>query len=70
MDIERGIFMSNLKSWKGKPVWKWYHALDKNGNKVAKIFYVDGTTEIVRSPLLPWSSDKFYKSLSGLYASK
>lgn len=49
---------------------EWYSTLDKNGNKVAKIFYVDGTTEIVRSPLLPWSSDKFYKSLSGLYASK
>ena len=62
--------MSNLKTWNGKPVWKWYSTLDKNGNKVAKIFYVDGKTEIVRSLLLPWSSDKFYKSLSGLYASK
>lgn len=64
--------MSNLKTWKGKPVWKWYHTLDKNGNKVAKIFYVDGTTDIVKGGnacLLPWSSDKFYKSLSGLYAS-
>ena len=70
MDIERGIFMSNLKTQNGKPVWKWYSTLDKNGNKVAKIFYVEGTTEIVRSLLLPWSSDKFYKSLSGLYASK
>ena len=45
--------MSNLKTWNGKPVWKWYSTLDKNGNKVAKIFYVDGTTEIVRSRLLP-----------------
>ncbi|UWF83699.1 MAG: hypothetical protein [Bacteriophage sp.] len=62
--------MSSLKMWKGKAVYKWYSAMDINGNKVAKIFYVDGTTEIVRSPLLPWSSDKFYKSLSGLYASK
>lgn len=62
--------MSSLKMWKSKAVYKWYSAMDINGNKVAKIFYVDGTTEIVRSPLLPWSSDKFYKSLSGLYASK
>lgn len=62
--------MSNLKTWNGKPVWKWYSTLDKNGNKVAKIFYVDGTTEIVRSPLLPLTSDKHYKSLSGLYNSK
>ena len=62
--------MSIMSIWKGKVDYKWYSAMDKNGNKVAKLFYVDGTTEIVRSPLLPWSSDKFYKSLSGLYASK
>jgi hypothetical protein len=62
--------MSNLKTWNGKTVWKWYSTLDKNGNKVAKIFYVDGTTEITRSPLLPLTSDKHYKSLSGLYNSK
>lgn len=62
--------MSNLKTWKGKAVYKWYSAMDINGNKVAKIFYVDGTTEIVKSPLLPLTSDKHYKSLSGLYNSK
>lgn len=62
--------MSNLKTWNGKTVWKWYSTLDKNGNKVAKIFYVDGTTEITRSLLLPLTSDKHYKSLSGLYNSK
>ena len=56
--------MSILTMWKGKAVYKWYSAMDKNGNKVAKLFYVDGTTEIVKSPLLPWSSDKFYKSVS------
>ena len=64
--------MSSLKMWKGKAVYKWYSAMDINGNKVAKIFYVDGKTEIVKGGnacLLPWSSDKFYKSLSGLYAS-
>lgn len=44
--------------------------MDQNGNKVAKIFYEDGTTEITRSPMLPWTSDKFYKSLSGLYGSR
>lgn len=59
-----------LFTFEGKSVYKWHSALDKNGNKVAKLFYVGGGTEIVRSPLLPWSSDKFYKSLSGLYASK
>lgn len=59
-----------LFTFEGKSVYKWHSALDKNGNKVAKLFYVDGTTKIVRSSLLPWSSDKFYKSLSGLYASK
>ena len=62
--------MSSLKMWKGKAVYKWYSAMDINGNKVAKIFYVDVKTEIVRSPLLPLISDKFYKSLSGLYSSR
>ena len=62
--------MSSLKMWKGKAVYKWYSAMDINGNKVAKLFYVDGTTEITRSPLLPLTSDKHYKSLSGLYSSR
>lgn len=62
--------MSILTMWKVKAVYKWYSAMDKNGNKVAKLFYVDGTTEIVKSPLLPLTSDKHYKSLSGLYNSK
>lgn len=62
-DILRTLF-------NGKQYYKIYCALDKNGNKIAKVFYVDGTTEIVRDPRLPLSSDKFYKSLSGLYASK
>lgn len=30
--------MSSLKMWKGKAVYKWYSAMDINGNKVAKIF--------------------------------
>lgn len=62
--------MSIMSIWKGKVVYKWYSAMDKNGNKVAKLFYVDGTTKIVRSPLLPLTSDKHYKSLSGLYNSR
>lgn len=56
--------------WNGKPVKKWYSAMDKNGNKIGKIFYKDGSTEIVRDARLPWTSDKFYKSLGGLYSSK
>lgn len=62
-----------MKEWNGKPVKKWYSAMDRNGNKVAKIFYEDGATEIVRggnAAQLPWTSDKHYKSLSGLYGSK
>lgn len=30
--------MSILTMWKGKAVYKWYSAMDKNGNKVAKLF--------------------------------
>ena len=37
-----------MKEWNGKPVKKWNSAMDQNGNKVGKIFYEDGTTEIVR----------------------
>lgn len=59
-----------MKEWNGKPVKKWHSAMDRNGNKVAKIFYEDGTTEITKSSLLPWTSDKHYKSLSGLYGSR
>lgn len=62
-----------MKVWNGKPVKKWHSAMDQNGNKVGKIFYEDGTTEIVRggnAAQLPWINDKNYKSLSGLYGSK
>lgn len=59
-----------MTEWNGKPVIKWHSAMDKNGNKVGKIFYQDGTTEIIRDARLLWTSDKFYKSLSGLYSSK
>ena len=47
--------------------------MDINGNKIGKIFYEDGATEIVRggnASTLPWTSDKYYKSLSGLYGSR
>lgn len=59
--------------FEGKSVYKWHSALDKNGNKVAKLFYVGGGTEIVKGSrvlMLPILSDKFYHSLSGLYNSK
>ncbi|QHJ85075.1 MAG: hypothetical protein [Bacteriophage sp.] len=59
-----------MTEWNGKPVKKWHSAMDRNGNKVGKIFYEDGTTEIWRDARLPRTSDKFYKSLSGLYGSK
>ena len=50
-----------MKEWNGKLVKKWHSAMDRNGNKVGKIFYEDGTTEIVRggnAAQLPWTSDK------------
>lgn len=58
----------------GKEYIAFHAAMDKNGNKVAKVFYTDGTTEIIRDARLPLTSDltsdKFYNSLSSLYRSK
>lgn len=54
----------------GKTYYKIYCTFDKNGNKVAKVFYMDNTTEIIRDGRLPLSCDKCYKSLSGLLNSK
>jgi len=54
----------------GREYIKMHAAMDKNGNKVAKVFFPDGHTEIIKDARLPLSSDKFYKSLSGLYGSK
>lgn len=54
----------------GKEYIAFHAAMDVNGNKVAKVFYSDGTTEIVKDARLPLTSDKFYKSLSGLRSSK
>lgn len=54
----------------GKEYTKFNAAMDRNGNKVCKVFYPDGTTEVIKDPRMPLSSDKFYKSLSGLYKSK
>lgn len=62
-----------MKKYNGKQIKKVYSALDRNGNKVLKVFYTDGTTEIIRGGntyLFPIISDKHYKSLSGLYSSK
>lgn len=54
----------------GKYFYKMYTAMDNNGNKVAKVFYMDGTTEIIKDARLPLHSDKVYKSLGGLRKSK
>ncbi len=54
----------------GKEYIAFHAAMDVNGNKVAKVFYTDGSTEIIKDPRLPLTSDKFYNSLSGLYRSK
>lgn len=57
----------------GKPYIKFHKAMDKNGNGVLKVFYVDGTTEIIRGSNaygFPMHADKFYRSMSGLYGSK
>ena len=53
----------------GKETNGWNKAFDVNGNPVYKVFYLDGTSEIVRGIYLH-SYGKFYKSLSGLRASK
>ena len=52
----------------GREYVKIHAVMDKNGNKIAKVFFADGHTEVVKDARLPWSSDKFYKSLSALYA--
>jgi hypothetical protein len=62
-----------MKEWNGKPVKKIYTATNKNGNRVGKVFYTDGTTEMVngdKALYLPLWPDKVYKSVSGLYRSK
>lgn len=58
-----------MDKWKDKEYYKKYKAHDINGNPVYKIFYCDGTTEIVRTYELS-GYDKYYRSLSGLYKSK
>lgn len=54
----------------GRWYYKIYAANDNNGNKVAKVFYMDNTIEFLKDPRIPISCDKFYKSLSGLRKSK
>lgn len=56
--------------WDGREVVKIHAAMDINGNKVCKVFYPDGKTEIIKDARMPLTSDKFYRSLSGLYKSK
>lgn len=62
-----------MREYHGKQIKKIYSANDINGNKVLKVFYADGTTEIIKGGntyLFPIFNDKHYKSLSGLYRSK
>lgn len=54
----------------GRWYYKIYGANDNNGNKVCKVFYIEGDTEYIKDPRLPLSTDKFYKSMSGLRRSK
>ena len=53
----------------GKETKGWNKAYDINGNPAYKVFYLDGTSEIVREIYLH-SYGKFYRSSSGLRASK
>ena len=58
-----------MEKWKEKEIVKKHKAHDINGNPVYKLFYMDGTTEIVKTYELS-GFDKYYKSLSGLRSSK
>jgi len=61
-----------------KTITKWNKALDINGNGVAKVFYNDNTTEIIKggrfneleNSLGNSSYTNFFHSLSGLRNSK
>lgn len=57
----------------GRMYYKFYSAMDINGNRVLKVFYADGTVEIERGTItygFPTPADKRYKSMSGLRQSK
>lgn len=54
----------------GRKYLKLYATNDVNGNKVAKVFFMDGSVEYVKDARLPLTSDKFYRTLPGLRASK
>jgi hypothetical protein len=58
-----------METWKEKEIVKKHNSHDINGNPVYKLFYMDGTTEIVKTYELS-GFDKYYKSLSGLRNSK
>ena len=57
---------------------KWHKSLDMNGNGIAKVFYNDGTTEMVKGGKFNELENKngnssylkFYHSESGLRNSK
>lgn len=61
-------------AYKNKIVLRYNAANDRNGNKVIKVFYADGTNEIIRGSevyMFPqYLRDKFYRSMQGLRNSK
>ena len=62
-----------IREHNNKPYTRFNKAHDINGNPVIKVFYTDGTTEIIRGTetyTFPHGCDKYYKSLSGLYKSR
>ena len=62
-----------IREHNNKPYTRFNKAHDINGNPVIKVFYPDGTTEIIRGSnayTFPHGCDKYYKSLSGLYKSR
>jgi hypothetical protein len=56
--------------WDGRTYLGIHTTVTTNGNKIAKVFFTNGTSEIIKDPRLPLKSDKSYKSLSGLRASR
>jgi hypothetical protein len=56
--------------WDGREYAKIYGTNDRNGNKVCKVFFPDGKTEIIRDARAPVSTDKWYKTMCGLRYSK
>jgi hypothetical protein len=52
--------------WDGREYIEIYTAMDINGNKTAKVFFTNGTVEIIKDARLPLTCDRFYRSVAGL----